>query len=122
MWDRRFRRSPLAHLRKRMETPQHWAIIGGGILGITLAWDLIKPGRRITIFEAASIPGGLASAWHLGDVVWERHYHVTLLSDSSLRVLLTELDLDHDMRWNKTRTGFYCEGRLHPFTGALDFA
>jgi protoporphyrinogen oxidase len=105
-----------------METEQHWAIVGGGMLGMTLAWDLAKPGRRITIFEAASSPGGLASAWRLGDVVWDRHYHVTLLSDSSLRGLLAELDLDRDMRWNKTRTGFFCEGRLHPFSGAVDFA
>jgi protoporphyrinogen oxidase len=101
---------------------QHWAIVGGGILGMTLAWDLARPGRRITIFEAGSTPGGLASAWRLGDIVWDRHYHVTLLSDASLRGLLAELDLDRDMRWKKTRTGFYCQGRLHPFTGALDFA
>ncbi len=37
--------------------------------------------------------GGLASAWSLGDVVWDRHYHVILLSDSHLRALLAELGL-----------------------------
>src|SRR4051812_8563601 len=105
-----------------MGVEQHWAIVGGGILGMTLAWDLARPGRRVTIFEAGSTPGGLASAWSLGDIVWDRHYHVTLLSDASLRGLLSELDLDRDMRWKKTRTGFYCNGRLHPFSGALDFA
>jgi protoporphyrinogen oxidase len=100
----------------------HWAIIGGGMLGMTLAWDLIREGRKVTIFEAASSPGGLASAWQLGDVVWDRHYHVTLLSDSSLRGLLEELDLDKEMRWSRTRTGFYGNGKLYPFSGALDFA
>jgi len=34
-------------------------------------------------------------------ITWDRHYHVTLLSDSHLRSLLTELDLDRDMKWSK---------------------
>jgi protoporphyrinogen oxidase len=96
--------------------------VGGGMLGLTMAWDLAREGRRISVLEAGSTPGGLASPWKLGDVVWDRHYHVTLLSDSSLRGLLGELDLDREMRWNKTRTGFYCHGRLHPFSSAIDFA
>lgn len=100
---------------------QHWAIVGGGMLGMTLAWDLARDDRRITIFEAASSPGGLASAWQLGDVVWDRHYHVTLLSDSALRGLLAELDLDPEMRWTHTRTGFYSNGQLYPFSGAMDY-
>jgi protoporphyrinogen oxidase len=100
---------------------QHWAIVGGGMLGMTLAWDLVRENRKVTIFEAGSTPGGLASAWQLGDVVWDRHYHVTLLSDSSLRGLLAELDLDKEMRWSRTRTGFYANGRLYPFSGAADF-
>jgi protoporphyrinogen oxidase len=89
---------------------------------MTLAWDLASPGRRISLFEAGPSPGGLAAPWKLGDVVWDRHYHVTLLSDSALRELLVELNLDCDMRWSRTRTGFYCNGRLHPFSGAMDFA
>lgn len=105
-----------------MPEQQHWAIVGGGLLGMTLAWDLAKEGRRVSVFESGSTPGGLASAWKLGDVVWDRHYHVTLLSDSALRELLIELNLERDMRWNRTRTGFYCNGRLHPFSSAVDFA
>ncbi len=101
---------------------QHWAVAGGGLLGMTLAWDLANENRKITVFESAPSLGGLASAWQLGDVVWDRHYHVTLLSDSALRGLLTELGLDSAMRWSRTRTGFYSNGRLHSFSGALDFA
>jgi len=89
---------------------------------MTLAWDLARDDRSITIFEGAPTPGGLAAPWQLGDVVWDRHYHVTLLSDSSLRSLLTELELDKEMRWSRTQTGFYGNGRLYPFSGALDFA
>lgn len=105
-----------------MTSAPHWGIVGGGMLGMTLAWELAKAGNRVSLFEAGPCLGGLASPWRLGDVVWDRHYHVTLLSDRALRDLLVELDLDRDMRWNKTRTGFYCNGRLHSLSGIVDFA
>ena len=105
-----------------MRTKPHWGIVGGGLLGMTLAWELAKAGNRVSLFEAAPEPGGLASAWRLGDIVWDRHYHVTLASDFALRALLAELDLEHEMRWCKTHTGFYWNGHLWPLTGAWDFA
>ena len=89
---------------------------------MTLAWELAKAGNRVSLFEAAAEPGGLASAWQLGDVVWDRHYHVTLASDFALRALLAELDLENQMRWHKTHTGIYWNGSLWPLSGALDFA
>jgi protoporphyrinogen oxidase len=104
-----------------MSSAPHWAIVGGGLLGMTLAWELAKTGNRVTLFEAGPCLGGLASAWQLGEIVWDRHYHVTLLSDLALRDLLVELDLDRHMRWNQTRTGFYCDGRLHSLSGIVDF-
>jgi protoporphyrinogen oxidase len=100
----------------------HWGIVGGGLLGMTLAWDLAKAGHTVSLFEAGADPGGLASAWQIGDVVWDRHYHVTLASDLTLRALLAELDLDRHMQWRVARTGFYFRDRLHPFSSAVDFA
>jgi protoporphyrinogen oxidase len=88
---------------------------------MTAAWNLAKAGHGVTIFEGAPRCGGLASPWELGGVVWDRHYHVTLFSDLSLRALLRELDLEPDLRWVKVRTGFYADGALYPFSDALDF-
>src|SRR5947208_1495630 len=79
------------------QTAQRWGIVGGGFLGMTLAHRLAQHGQDVTLFEAAPALGGLASAWSLGDVVWDRHYHVTLLSDAYLRALLTELGLEKEM-------------------------
>ena len=70
-----------------------FGIVGGGLLGLTAAWNLVKAGHEVTIFEGAPRCGGLASPWELGGVTWDRHYHVTLLSDLALRDLLRELDL-----------------------------
>jgi protoporphyrinogen oxidase len=99
----------------------HWGIVGGGLLGLTLAWRLARAGRRVTLLEGADRPGGLASAWRLGDVVWDRHYHVILLSDLRLRALLAELGLQDELRWSESKTGFYTAGRLHSMSSALEF-
>lgn len=88
---------------------------------MTLAYRLAQHGHDVTLYEQKDHLGGLASAWRLGDVVWDRHYHVTLLSDTSTRALLAELGLENEMRWVETRTGFYTDGRLHSMSSALEF-
>jgi protoporphyrinogen oxidase len=100
---------------------RRWGIVGGGFLGMTLAHRLAQAGHAVTLFEAAPHLGGLASAWSLGDVVWDRHYHVTLLSDSHIRGVLAELGLDGDMRWVETRTGFYSDGKLYSMSNSVEF-
>lgn len=103
------------------EYADRWAIVGGGFLGMTLAHRLAQQGGKVTLFEAADHLGGLASAWSLGDIVWDRHYHVTLLSDSYLRSLLAELGLEEEMEWVETRTGFYTDGNLYSMSNTLEF-
>src|SRR5438046_9752100 len=100
---------------------QRWGIVGGGFLGMTLAHRLARHGQDVTLFAAARQLGGLASAWNLGDVVWDRHYHVTLLSDTYLRALLAELGLEQEMAWVETRTGFYTDGTLYSMSNTLEF-
>lgn len=102
-------------------TPERWAIVGGGILGMTLAHRLAQGGKQVTLFEGANQLGGLASAWTLGDVVWDRHYHVTLLSDFHTRSLLKELELEQDMQWVETKTGVYANSKLYSVSNAIEF-
>jgi len=97
------------------------AVIGGGMLGLVLALRLAERGTRVVLFEAAPTFGGLAAPWTLGDVTWDRHYHVTLASDRALRALLRDLGLEGDMRWGPVGTGFYTGGRFYPMNSALDF-
>ena len=91
------------------------------MLGLTLAHRFAQHGDAVTVFEAAPQLGGLASAWRLDDVVWDRHYHVTLLSDTRLRALLAELGLEEGMEWVETRTGCYTDGTLHSISNSLEF-
>ena len=105
-----------------MNTPnRHWGIVGGGILGMTLALRLRTLGHRVTLLEAGESLGGLATPWMIGDITWDRHYHVILLSDAHLRALLAELGLADELRWSQTRTGFYTDGRFYSMSTALEF-
>lgn len=97
-----------------------WGIVGGGMLGMTLAHRLAQQGRDVTLIEAAPHWGGLASVWKLDDLVWDRHYHVTLLSDMHLRKLLVELGLDGDIEWAETRTGVFAKGTMHSVSSTLE--
>ncbi len=91
------------------------------MLGMTLAWRLRRAGHEVVLYEAAPHLGGLADAWEFGGITWDRHYHVTLLSDMAVRGLLRELDLEEDMRWVETRTGFYTGGKWFSMSNTLEF-
>ncbi len=97
------------------------AIVGSGFLGMTLALRLAKSGHNVTIFESGEEIGGLASAWEIGDVVWDKHYHVTLASDKFTRKLVEELGLGDEYRWVETKTGFYTDGELFSMSNTKEF-
>jgi protoporphyrinogen oxidase len=100
---------------------QNIAIIGSGFLGLTLALRLAETGAKVTVYESAPEIGGLASAWQIGDVVWDKHYHVTLLSDAFTRKIVEEIGLKDEFEWVETRTGFYTDGKLVSMSNSLEF-
>lgn len=100
---------------------KRWAVIGGGMLGMTLAHRLAQRGEDVTLVEAGKHLGGLASAWTIGNISWDRYYHVILMSDTHLRVLLSELGLEKEIHWVNTRTGFYTGGKLHSMSNTVEF-
>ncbi len=103
------------------ELHQRWAVVGGGMLGLTLAHRLRQQGKTVTLIEAAPGLGGLVAAWDLGGLVWDKYYHVTLLSDSFLGAVLKELHLEGEMEWVTTRTGCYAGGQLYSVSNSLEF-
>lgn len=100
---------------------RHIGIVGGGLLGMTLALRLREQGHRVTLIEGAAAPGGLAEPQSIGGFTWDRFYHVILLSDAHLRGLLDELGLSPSLHWAVTRTGFYTDGRLHSLSDSMEF-
>lgn len=100
------------------------AIVGSGFLGLTLALRLVNSGHRVTLFESAGEIGGLASAWQISDVpaiTWDKHYHVTLLSDKYTRKIVEEIGLGDEFNWVETKTGFYTDGKLVSMSNTMEF-
>jgi protoporphyrinogen oxidase len=100
---------------------EHVGIVGGGMLGLALANRLRAHGHRVTVLEAAPHLGGLAAGWQIGDVTWDKFYHVILLSDSYTHALLADLGLDREFVGVETKTGFFTDGRLHSMSNTLEF-
>lgn len=112
-----------------MAEKKRWAIIGGGMLGMTLALRLSQQGHNVTIFESAEKVGGLTSAWEMpaqpgtggNGVVWDKFYHVILMSDLNTRKILKEIGLEDDLCWVETKTGFYSDGKLYSMSNLIEF-
>lgn len=98
-----------------------WGIVGGGIMGMTLAHRLAQHGQRVSLFEAASELGGLVSPWKMGDVEWDKFYHVILLSDFRTRNILKEIGLEDKIEWVETKTGFYMNRKLYSMSDTIEF-
>ncbi len=90
-------------------------------MGMTLAHRLAQKGHTVTIFEAAPELGGLVSSWKMGDVEWDKFYHVILLSDFRTRNILKEIGLEEATEWVETKTGFYINGKLHSMSDTIEF-
>lgn len=98
------------------------AIIGGGIMGISLGYLLSKQGIKVEIFEASPMLGGLAGPLILDDgTPVDRFYHAILSSDSYLHQLCTELSLTDQLRFHETKMGFYYQGQIHSMNNVVEF-
>lgn len=100
---------------------ESYGIVGGGIMGMTLALRLTQQKKKVTLFEAAPELGGLASSWKMGDVEWDKFYHVILMSDEYTRGILKEIGLDDSVQWVETKTGFYMNGKLYSMSNTVEF-
>lgn len=94
-------------------TQRSVGIIGGGLLGLTVAYRLVCAGSDATVYERDGVLGGLAGATSLDGIPVDRYYHVTLPTDDRIIGLAAELGLGEDQfRFRRIGSGFYHEGRL----------
>ena len=97
------------------------AVIGAGAGGLTAAYDLIKMGHDITIFEKESIPGGLASGFKEEGWDWslEKFYHHWFETDKSILSLIDELGLSDKVIFKRPTTVVYHKGKFYPLDSPL---
>ncbi len=96
-------------------------IVGGGILGLTLAVHLSDRGFRVTVIEAEDRVGGILIPIEIGNYLWDRFYHVILNSDESLLGFLERLELHRAIEWGPAKTGFYTDGAFYSMSNILEF-
>jgi len=95
-------------------------IIGGGISGLTVAWELARRGREVVLLERRDVLGGLARSVPLNGKPLEVYYHFVCGGDRHLVELVKELGLADRLHWRPGRTSYFVNGRLYPFTTPLD--
>ena len=90
-------------------------------MGMTLALRLAQKGDEVTIFESSAKLGGLAGSIEMDGVVWDRFYHVILMSDLNTRKIIKEIGLEDELRWVETKTGFFSDGKLYSMSNVIEF-
>ncbi len=99
-------------------SPRSVAVIGGGPMGLAIAYQLALEGCRPVLLEADDRLGGMAASFDFAGVSIERYYHFHCLSDQAFFELLEELNLGQLVRWKQTAMGFFLDGRLYPWGSA----
>lgn len=97
------------------------AIIGGGVLGLSLAYYLSQSGVQTTVFEGKARAGGLVDTFSVDQVDIDKYYHCILSSDTDLLQLVADLDLAEQVRFVETKQGFFHNGRIDPISSGKDF-
>jgi protoporphyrinogen oxidase len=93
------------------------AIIGAGISGMAAAWDFVRAGHAVTIYESANFVGGLASGFKEPQWDWsvEKFYHHWFQSDAHMLGLMDELGLREKVLFPRPYTVLYHGGKWYPF-------
>lgn len=96
------------------------AIIGAGIGGLAVGYELSKKGYQVTVFEKEKEIGGLLSDFKIAGQNLEKTYHHIFKTDKEIIDLIEELGLEEKLKWYKSSTGLYYNNKFHPFNGAID--
>ncbi len=95
-------------------------VIGGGIAGLTSAYQLQKNGYQVTLLESNAQLGGLGTFFRYKDKWVDKFYHCLMPSDEPLLKLLGEIGLKDKLYWKPTRMGFIVDGKRYPFNSPFD--
>lgn len=90
-------------------------IIGGGIAGLTAAYELGKSGHQATVFERDEELGGQAGTFVVNEERLERFYHHIFTNDIDILDLIGELGLTDQMEWLESRMGIFYGGKAYQF-------
>jgi protoporphyrinogen oxidase len=96
-------------------------IIGGGLLGLVLAYRFAQSGQSVTLYERDSSVGGLIRSIRVNGLDVDRFYHVILTGDRHWLALIRELGLEERVYFTGTQAGFFHEGKTYSLSTIGDF-
>ena len=94
-------------------------VLGGGALGLTLAYRLAGAGDHVTVIEREPQPGGLAAGFRVGPSWLEKAYHHLFRSDRAATCLIEELGLGDRLVWPRPVTATLLHGEIRQLDSAL---
>ncbi|MHB1934664.1 MAG: NAD(P)/FAD-dependent oxidoreductase [Leptospirillum sp.] len=92
---------------------QDVGVIGAGPMGLTVAYELLKKGHKVTLYEADNIVGGMSASFDFSGTRIERYYHFICTPDAPLFEMLEELGLSDRLKWQRTKMGYFYKDRLN---------
>jgi protoporphyrinogen oxidase len=100
---------------------KHISILGAGFGGLAAAYDLIRHGNQVTIYEASDHFGGLAAGFKEPHWDWfvEQYYHHWFASDEHMLGLINELGWSEKVLFPRPYTVMYYRERFYPFDSIL---
>ena len=98
------------------------AIIGAGFGGMAAAYDLVRAGHTVTIYEAANHVGGLAAGFKEPHWDWsvEKFYHHWFASDKHMLGLIDELGWSDKVLFPRPYTVLQYKDKWYPFDSILN--
>jgi protoporphyrinogen oxidase len=95
-------------------------IVGGGVLGTSLALRLAQAGAKVTVLERGPNLGGLAGTFDFNGHEVDRFYHVITPADQRMIAMAEEVGLGDQLRFTPVGAGFFAGGEMHDFNGVGD--
>lgn len=98
------------------------SIIGAGFGGLAAAYDLVRAGHNVTIYEAADHVGGLSSGFKQPYWDWsvEKYYHHWFEADQHMWKLIKELGWQQRVLFPRPYTVMYYKDRFYPFDSIIE--
>ena len=95
------------------------AIIGAGFTGLSAAFELIKKGHQVFVFEKDKAPGGLAIGYRKDKWQWslEKHYHHWFTNDNSVLELAKEIN--YEVIIKRPKTSVFVKNKIYQLDSPL---